>query len=107
MKTIRNLTKSPYDLRSVDGIVRLPALGDVTAEFAADYLAILEKSRTVEVLDPLDHDGDGKKGGSLKPEATDDLVAVRAEYLAVVGKKPFHGWDAAELHKRIAAARAS
>lgn len=56
--------------------------------------------------DPLDHDGDGKKGGSPKPEQTDDLPALRKEYEQLKGKKPFSGWDAATLREKIPEARA-
>lgn len=42
--------------------------------------------------DPLDHDGDGEKGGSKAPEPTDDLKALREEYREKVGKRPFPGW---------------
>lgn len=52
--------------------------------------------------DPLDHDGDGKKGGSKAPDGgKEELAALRAEYEAKLGKKPFAGWKADELHKRI------
>lgn len=48
--------------------------------------------------DPLDHDdGDGKKGGSVDP----DIAKLRADYFDIVGKKPFNGWKADELQKRI------
>lgn len=50
---------------------------------------------------PLDHDGDGRPGGSLKPEQTDDLPAIRAAYQAKFGKRPFMGWDRDELTKRM------
>lgn len=36
--------------------------------------------------------------------AADDLAALREQYQAAVGKKPYHGWDADELRKRIAEA---
>lgn len=36
----------------------------------------------------------------------DDLAALRAEYLDVVGKRAFHGWDAATLREKIADAKA-
>ena len=52
-------------------------------------------------LDQLDHDGDGTPGGSIS--ATGDLTELRAEYTAALGKKPFNGWDADELRRRIAA----
>lgn len=54
------------------------------------------------VIDPLDHDNDGKKGGSAKPEG--DLAELRVAYQAKVGKKPFAGWDADELRRRMAEA---
>ncbi len=53
----------------------------------------------------FDHDGDGKPGGSIAPEATDRLKDLRAEYRALMGKKPFAGWDEEEIEKRIAAAQ--
>lgn len=34
----------------------------------------------------------------------DDLTALRAQYQEVVGKKPYHGWDAETLREKIAAA---
>ena len=37
---------------------------------------------------------------------SDDIEKLRADYAEVVGKKPFNGWDAAELQKRIDAALA-
>ncbi|MBY9062308.1 hypothetical protein K7957_05110 [Sphingomonas yunnanensis] len=33
----------------------------------------------------------------------EDLGALRDEYHRVLGKRPFNGWDAAELRARIAA----
>jgi hypothetical protein len=54
--------------------------------------------------DPLDHDGDGKKGGAPKPEQTGDLSELRAEYERVIGRRPFMGWGAEVLRKKIAEA---
>jgi len=54
----------------------------------------------------LDHDGDGRPGGSKAPEQTDDLKALRAEYREVLGKNPFSGWSAEVLKEKIAAAPA-
>jgi len=42
-------------------------------------------------------DGDGEQKAEL-----DDL---RAEYVKVVGKRPFHGWDAATLQEKVAEAK--
>lgn len=33
-----------------------------------------------------------------------DIVALRAEYERVLGKRPFYGWDAATLRDKMAAA---
>lgn len=68
MHKIINKTNSPFDLQAAGGKVLLPAFGEVEADFASDYLAMLRKARTVEVVDhPLDHDGDGRKGGAKAP----------------------------------------
>jgi hypothetical protein len=107
MATIKNLTNSPYDLPTADGFVRLPAFGEVSGDFTGDYLQLLEASMAVEVMDasakhdPLDHDKDGKKGGSKPAERSDEITKLRADYLGVVGKKPFHGWTAEELQAKI------
>ena len=53
------------------------------------------------ILPQLDHDGDGKPGGSVTAQG-DDVPALRARYKELVGKNPFNGWDAAELSRRIA-----
>ena len=55
--------------------------------------------------DPLDHDANGKKGGSPKPSASEELTALRVEYEGVIGKRPFHGWDADTLKAKIAEAK--
>ncbi|HMO74075.1 MAG TPA: hypothetical protein PKD48_01895 [Sphingopyxis sp.] len=51
----------------------------------------------------LDHDDNGVEGGSLK-QTGGDIAALRAEYTAKLGKRPFNGWDADALRQRIAAA---
>mgnify|MGYP006876345144 FL=1 len=73
------------------------------AKYEADPAAfvVVDADGKPVPADPLDHDGNGKKGGSLKPPADDELKALRAEYSARFGKKAFGGWDAAELRKRI------
>lgn len=50
--------------------------------------------------DPLEHDDDARKGGSKK-QVGDDLVALRKDYEAKVGKRPFMGWDADVLRAKI------
>jgi len=48
---------------------------------------------------------------TLEPTSTgstaDDLEQLRAEYQSAVGKKPYHGWDAAILREKIAEAKGS
>lgn len=48
----------------------------------------------------LDHDGDGRKGGA-KPGTGEGLRDLRAQYQEIIGKRPFAGWDASELQRRI------
>lgn len=36
--------------------------------------------------------------------APDELAQLRAQYEDALGKKPYHGWDADELRRRIEAA---
>lgn len=108
MLTIKNRTNSPYQIRLADGTTdMLPARGELTADVCPQHLPLyraLGYFEIVEVVDPLDHDGDGKKGGSTAHEPSDDLTKLRQEYQEAVGKRPFMGWDAAELQKRIDAA---
>lgn len=107
MHKIVNRTNSPFDLQSVGGKVVLPAFGEVVAEFDAVYLDLLRAARTVDVKltgkpDPLDHDGDGKKGGSLPSDAADaEIQRLRAEYTDLTGKKPHHLWKAERLQSEI------
>ncbi|KWT70762.1 hypothetical protein APY04_0823 [Hyphomicrobium sulfonivorans] len=69
-------------------------------------LPIPPQSVTQAVDKPqLDHDGDGKPGGSVAPEQTDDLKALRVEYQEALGKRAFAGWTADELREKIAAVR--
>lgn len=56
---------------------------------------------------PLDHDKDGKPGGSTKPaDAAGDMASLRAAYHDAFGKKPFGGWDADTLRAKMAAREA-
>lgn len=34
----------------------------------------------------------------------DDLPALREEYMRVIGKRPYHGWDSQTLREKINAA---
>lgn len=72
--TIKNLINSPYDVVTVDGVGRIPARGELTAEFDERALVNLKQMGYFEISeagvsepkrDPLGHDNDGIKGGSL------------------------------------------
>lgn len=54
--------------------------------------------------DPLDHDGDGRKGGSPDPLADEkaELDELRAVYQARFNKRPFMGWKADVLREKLA-----
>jgi hypothetical protein len=58
---------------------------------------------TTSWIDALDHDADGKKGGSKKQSADDDLSDLRSEYAKKFGKKPFNGWNADTLREKLEA----
>lgn len=42
-----------------------------------------------------------------EPHAATCLRGARADYEAALGKKPYHGWDAAGLREKIEAAKAA
>lgn len=66
------------------------------------FIALADFDPSIHVAwesDPPDHDGDGRKGGSVS--GGDDLAALRAEYAEKIGKRPFMGWGAEELRARI------
>jgi hypothetical protein len=52
-------------------------------------------------ISPMDHDRDGGMGGSEHQGGT-DIPALRADYEALAGKRPFNGWDEATLREKIA-----
>lgn len=100
---IKNLSSVPFDVPTLTGPVILPALGEITAELSAYEAEVIRHSPHAEIADdPLDHDGDGKKGGSKAPTGDKDAIAtLRAEYEELYGKRPFNGWGAAKLQSMI------
>lgn len=44
--------------------------------------------------------------GSMPAVSVEDIAALRSEYEKVVGKRPFHGWNAEKLRQKIDEARA-
>lgn len=57
-------------------------------------------------VSPLDHDRDGRPGGSTAPPPADDLAGLREEYTRVTGKRVFSGWSADQLREKLAAHQA-
>jgi len=51
MHRIVNLTRGPFDLQTLSGRVMLPALGEVTDEFAPELIDALRLAGSVKVLD--------------------------------------------------------
>lgn len=49
MQKITNLTNSPFELQSAEGMVRLPAFGSIEGDFAGEYLDVLRASGAVSV----------------------------------------------------------
>lgn len=71
--TIKNPLNSPYNVAGEEGQVHIPARGEVTEPFtdmqihairATGYFTVTEAGKK---RDPLDHDGDGRKGGAAEP----------------------------------------
>ncbi|KKX29187.1 hypothetical protein [Rhizobium sp. LC145] len=87
MHTIRNRSNGPFDLISTGGPLRLPASGEVSGEFGAEYLMLLKASPVVEVIE----------GASLVSE----IERLRAEYADLTGKKPHHLWKVERLQSEI------
>lgn len=57
------------------------------------------------VLEKLGHTRPASPKADQK-EPANEIAALRAEYEAVVGKRPFMGWDADKLREKIAEAKA-
>lgn len=56
----------------------------------------------IEDDDDDDDEGGPPEGHGTPDEHAQQLRVAREEYERVTGKRPFNGWDVAELHKRIA-----
>lgn len=103
---IKNTSRAPQGVHCVDGLKFIEPGATRTLVVADGYVERVKALPFLEAewVDALDHDADGKKGGSVKQPADDDLKALRAEYAEKIGKKPFGGWDAETLRAKIAEA---
>ncbi len=77
--TIKNPLNSPYNVTGENGQVHVPARGEVTDEFSDMQIQAIRSVGYFEVSesgqkkrDPLDHDGDGVKGGFVQESNTSD-----------------------------------
>lgn len=94
-------TKQIIDWDAEAGQSVIINIGD-TGELSAAMLENHKGSYELIADKPqLDHDGDGKAGGSTSGGSGDEMAALRDEYENVVGKRPFNGWDAEELRRRM------
>lgn len=55
--------------------------------------------------DPLDHDGDGRKGGTKAAPKNPELADLRKQYQAKFGKRPSPRWDADAISAKLAEAK--
>lgn len=102
MYRLKNLSGFPLDVPTLSGPVVLPANGEIIAKLGVLDAEVMRQSPYVEITAA---EGDGKKRSSKprkgKKPIDPALVKLRADYTELMGKKPFGGWDAAELQKRI------
>lgn len=72
------------------------------------FMQAIEAGKTTEEATAIANglQAPAREPGSIPPPLTaeDYLAAARAEYTAATGKRYYHGWDAAELRRRIAEA---
>jgi hypothetical protein len=88
------------EVAKIEGIKRIPSLTVVADPEdlpppPADLRATLAQ---------LDHDRDGKAGGSIAAKNTPDRPALIAAYKAKTGKNIFPGWSDDEIKRRMDAA---
>lgn len=74
----------------------LTKLGYATRHMQAEPTALVEDA--LPTVEPVEAE---------PATAVDELAELRAQYQSLVGKRPYHGWDADELRKRIDEAQAS
>ncbi|MFC6487360.1 hypothetical protein [Nitratireductor sp. GCM10026969] len=99
MHHIKNLTNSPYDIRVKGGkVARLPARGEITVDIDPMHLPLYRTLGYFQITE-----GKPKAKRQRKPKAPPDpaLVKLREEYADLFGTKPYMGWKAAEIQKRI------
>lgn len=80
-----------------------PPPADVAEQIAA---TVAPSPPTAEAPSQEAATSSGEVGASDEASSAGDIAALRAEYEATLGKRPFMGWDAATLREKMAAAKA-
>lgn len=102
MHSITNNSQAPQGVHTVSGMKFIRPGQTRDLELTEAGLTLAQRLSFLSIDGgPLDHDGDGKPGGSITADPTDDMAKLRAEYTDLFGKRPFNGWDAAELQAKI------
>lgn len=92
---------TPGDARLLMAVKKARVPERIPGTIAAPPKSVVDKFKA------FDPDRNGSPGGSAKPAPDPDLAAVRIEYSEKIGRRPFPGWDVAELRRRMAEAAAS
>jgi hypothetical protein len=98
----KHMFKSPGSFGSGDKTYAVRGAADEDEELRLLELGWCATKEEAFTLSVLDHDGNGKAGGSLK-QPEEDVKALRVEYQSLADKKPFPGWSAELLREKIAA----
>lgn len=88
------------DPRYLQILIKLGGYGDTPAAPPVIPAPLPDPPPVVEP--PVEDDDDDGGGGPPEDNHGQQLKAAREEYERVTGKRPFNGWDVAEIHKRIA-----
>lgn len=89
--TIKNLVNAPYDIKLVGGkVARLPARGEITVDVDPFHMPLYRALGYFQITEQ-----------EAEKAPSSGIDALRDEYTELFGKKPYMGWKAAELQKRI------
>jgi len=62
--------------------------------------------RYARILGELGYGRRDMQAAHPAPDPEEEMKALREEYQSVIGKRPYHGWDAETLKAKIAEAKA-
>lgn len=78
--TIKNLINSPYDVVTVDGVERIPARGELTAEFDERALVNLRQMGYFEISEA--------DAAAVKIDVDNEAFTARVEQVATPDAEP-------------------